>query len=545
MVYIVKARLTGQSPGGAQRIASSLRTFVDQGNGVEHLRAKLEPDAAEVVFFLLAETARRAEALTVEICRRAMRMAGCQDWAVAQCMVTLVDQAEDLILSTPPPPPPPPDEGPTPPTPPAGGAGEPCDVDVDGLDETCAAAEGCDGGSGPASPPSSGGRAARIPSRVPSARMLRAMNERYVLSLIRQLETVSRADLARLSGLSKPTVSSVVANLETLGLVERSGHRAGCPGRAPTLFTVGHNAGWVLGVDVRDGAAHWAVSRIDGKARSTRVSPLRGEQGLRGVAAEVDLVCRQADITRADLARVVAGFSSAPCDTMPAPPSRTCHASLDRALHRLFGPRYSARRGVEMEALFRYRDDRRAASTTVYVTVESSVDIGVINDGALHSQDASVCAPGPAPRDPDRGGRARDAFLRLCGVPGGSVPSDLERIAAARGGGPVMRPQELAEAVGRGDRRAAEVLAEMAVLTARLLRPVLAIARPGLVVFAGRLAEVPGFVDAVRYELPAAATGGMPPMEVGGGRGEAVLDGCLVEACDLAWQHIFDDLAGV
>ncbi|WP_242903431.1 ROK family transcriptional regulator [Actinomadura terrae] len=524
MVYIVKARLTGQSPGGAQRIASSLRTFVAQGNGVEHLHAKLEPDATEVVFFLLAETARRAEAMTVEICLRAMRMAGCQDWSVAQCMVTVVDQAEELILSDRPPPEDEPNGGaPARPAAPA----DPCDAGH--LDEPCVGADACAAEPDPAPPPSAlGGRAPRIPARVPSTRMLRSMNERYVLSLIRQLETVSRADLARLSGLSKPTVSSVVANLETRGLVERSGHRAGCPGRAPTLFTVGHNAGWVLGVEVRDGAAHWAVSRIDGKARSTRVSALRGEQTLAGVAAEVDLVCRQAEITRADLACVVAGFSSAPCETADAPPRRTCHATLDRALHRLFGPRYSARRGVEMEVLFRYREGRRApaasVSTTVYVTVESSVDIGVLNDGALHPPDASVCTPGASR---------------------GSAPSDLERIVAARGGGPVMRPRELADAVGRGDARATELLAELAVLTARLLRPVLAIARPGLLVFAGRLAEVPGFVDAVRAELAGTAPGGMPPMEVGGGGGEAVLDGCLVEACDLAWQHIFDGLAGV
>ncbi|MBO0841506.1 MAG: winged helix-turn-helix transcriptional regulator, partial [Sciscionella sp.] len=49
--------------------------------------------------------------------------------------------------------------------------------------------------------------------------LIRAMNEQLVLGLIRRAGTLSRADVARMSGLSKPTVSLALTNMERAGLV--------------------------------------------------------------------------------------------------------------------------------------------------------------------------------------------------------------------------------------------------------------------------------------------------------------------------------------
>jgi uncharacterized membrane protein len=54
-------------------------------------------------------------------------------------------------------------------------------------------------------------------------RLLRALNEQLLLRHIRQAGRCSRADLARVSGLSKPTVSLALANLEHAGLVRETG----------------------------------------------------------------------------------------------------------------------------------------------------------------------------------------------------------------------------------------------------------------------------------------------------------------------------------
>jgi DNA-binding transcriptional ArsR family regulator len=64
--------------------------------------------------------------------------------------------------------------------------------------------------------------------------LIRAMNEQLLLEHIRQRGSCSRAELARVSGLSKPTVSLALDNVERAGLVRIAGQRTGVPGRAAT-----------------------------------------------------------------------------------------------------------------------------------------------------------------------------------------------------------------------------------------------------------------------------------------------------------------------
>ena len=71
------------------------------------------------------------------------------------------------------------------------------------------------------------------PSGLMAARpaLIRALNEQLLLDHIRTSGPYSRADLARVSGLSKPTVSLALANLERDGLVRLAGQPTGLPGR--------------------------------------------------------------------------------------------------------------------------------------------------------------------------------------------------------------------------------------------------------------------------------------------------------------------------
>src|SRR5580704_17802352 len=62
--------------------------------------------------------------------------------------------------------------------------------------------------------------------------LIRAMNEQLLLEHIRQRGPCSRAELARVSGLSKPTVSLALDNVERAGLVRIAGQRTGVPGRS-------------------------------------------------------------------------------------------------------------------------------------------------------------------------------------------------------------------------------------------------------------------------------------------------------------------------
>ncbi|MFL5998410.1 MAG: ROK family protein [Streptomyces sp.] len=93
---------------------------------------------------------------------------------------------------------------------------------------------------------------------------LRSTNERLLLERLRAAGPASRAQLARESGLSKPTVSSALAALESAGLVREVGTHVPERGRTAVLYAPDPAAGHVLGIDVGRSWLRVAVADLDG-----------------------------------------------------------------------------------------------------------------------------------------------------------------------------------------------------------------------------------------------------------------------------------------
>ncbi|HMG61609.1 MAG TPA: MarR family transcriptional regulator, partial [Streptosporangiaceae bacterium] len=141
---------------------------------------------------------------------------------------------------------------------------------------------GAASGSNPPQAAASGGSLAQPRLRQPgqpgsAARppLIRAMNEQFLLGHIRDLGPCSRADLARLSGLSKPTVSLALAALERAGLLRVAGQRTGLPGRSARLYEVRPDAGYVLGLDIGHQYVRGALSDLAGGVLASSASRSR------------------------------------------------------------------------------------------------------------------------------------------------------------------------------------------------------------------------------------------------------------------------------
>ncbi len=93
---------------------------------------------------------------------------------------------------------------------------------------------------------------------------LRSTNERLLLERLRADGPTSRAQLARGTGLSKPTVSSALAALESAGLVREVGTHVPERGRTAVLYAPDPAAGHVLGVDIGRSWLRVAVADLDG-----------------------------------------------------------------------------------------------------------------------------------------------------------------------------------------------------------------------------------------------------------------------------------------
>jgi len=108
-----------------------------------------------------------------------------------------------------------------------------------------------------------------------TTRSMRARNRRQLLQLLRENGALSQAQIARKTGLSRTTVSTLVAELRGLGvLVESDSERPGAGaqgGRPPVMLALDDSAGAAVGVDIGHGHVRVAVANLASSA--PRASP--------------------------------------------------------------------------------------------------------------------------------------------------------------------------------------------------------------------------------------------------------------------------------
>ncbi|MFJ3923984.1 ROK family transcriptional regulator [Streptomyces sp. NPDC090022] len=94
--------------------------------------------------------------------------------------------------------------------------------------------------------------------------LLRAMNDRAALELLLAHGPLSRTRIGRLTGLSKPTASQLLARLEAAGLVVATGTAGGRPGPNAQLYALNARAAYVAGLDVTPERILAAVADLAG-----------------------------------------------------------------------------------------------------------------------------------------------------------------------------------------------------------------------------------------------------------------------------------------
>ncbi|MFF0569080.1 ROK family protein [Streptomyces sp. NPDC004041] len=145
-------------------------------------------------------------------------------------------------------------------------------------------------------------------------RVLRAMNDRAALDLLLEHGPLSRTRVGKLTGLSKPTASQLLARLEAAGLVVATGTSEGRPGPSAQLYTVNPRAAHVAGLDVNGQRIVAAVADVTGATvgQFELATPGRRADGVvRQVADALDGAVKDAGLTRADVHRIVIGTPGA------------------------------------------------------------------------------------------------------------------------------------------------------------------------------------------------------------------------------------------
>jgi predicted NBD/HSP70 family sugar kinase len=230
-----------------------------------------------------------------------------------------------------------------------------------------------------------------------SLAQLRTSNLRAITGLLRSGGPQSRADLARGSGLSRTTVSSLVSELLGAGLVVETEDRGtpykGGSGRPPLLVALAVRPGRVAGVDIGHGHIRVAVSdrsaRVLAEVELITDADPQGASTLDRAAELVRQTARQAGVPVSELLEV--GLCvPAPIDRRSA---RVDHAVLpgwhelapaDELADRLRLP-VVVDNDANLGAMAEHQHGAgRGVADLLYVKLASGVGAGLVLGGRLH-----------------------------------------------------------------------------------------------------------------------------------------------------------------
>ena len=129
----------------------------------------------------------------------------------------------------------------------------------------------------------------RLPAKATHAQT-RQHNHRLVLRTVYDFGPISRAEVARTTGLTRTTVSDVVTDLLDDGMVEEVGRGPSSGGKAPILLSIVGDARQVVGLDLGEGTFAGALVNLRGEIRRVIELPVDGRNGDDALAIVFKLV---------------------------------------------------------------------------------------------------------------------------------------------------------------------------------------------------------------------------------------------------------------
>lgn len=124
----------------------------------------------------------------------------------------------------------------------------------------------------------------------------RTFNQQLLLRALHDHSPLSRADLARMTGLTRTSVSDLVGSLIHDGLIEEVGRGQSSGGKSPILLSVAPDGRHLIGLDLGEAQFSGAVVNLRGEILRSIHLPLEGRNG----GAAIDLVFQLVDALRAD-----------------------------------------------------------------------------------------------------------------------------------------------------------------------------------------------------------------------------------------------------
>jgi glucokinase-like ROK family protein len=117
-------------------------------------------------------------------------------------------------------------------------------------------------------------------TRAGNAKLISELNKVKVINLVRDNDGISRADLAKRSGLSAPTISRIIDGLIREGLVTEIGVGVSHGGRKPTLLRFSGIDSFIVGIDLGTTHIYGVLTNLDANVIAEIKTPTCVEKGF-------------------------------------------------------------------------------------------------------------------------------------------------------------------------------------------------------------------------------------------------------------------------
>ncbi|MCM5553698.1 ROK family transcriptional regulator [Pleomorphomonas sp. NRK KF1] len=340
--------------------------------------------------------------------------------------------------------------------------------------------------------------------------VLRQISVRAVMDVLLNSGATSRAALAKITGLSKQTMSEVIRVLESGGFVRIKGVTSGKVGRAAVIYEVDPSAGYVIGAELGVTSLRLSLANIVGDILASEEAPSDDLTGTALVSALGRLSAELIAKAGVDRQKVLVAAVAMPGVVEPV----SGRLSLSPNLEGLGDVDVRTLLSAELGCAVVIENDINAAvigeswtgcavgvDEVAFVSLGTGIGLGALTGGRLirgASGAAGEIGFLPIGGDPT----ASDSLER------GALESTIGRRGIreryrALGGAKTSSPSDIFAAALEGQDEAAVTAARDLARTAALaMVAVHALLEPRKIVVGGIVGCLPGVVDWIRAELP-------------------------------------------
>lgn len=348
-----------------------------------------------------------------------------------------------------------------------------------------------------------------ITSSVAQTPIARKISTNAVIRTVLAQGPISRADIAKFTGLSKQTISDVVRDLETDGWLKPVGKTDGRPGRTAITYELNASAGLAISIDLGGTKIAAAIGDLLGNIIAETKVPTDVRGGIHLVDQFQAVVNDLTEMAGVEIAKVRMVVLGTPGVLDPA----TGHIHVapniagieDIDLRQLLTDRLGIPAIIENDVNLaaegeRWKGHGVDVGNFAFIALGTGTGMGIIANGSLLRG--------------GRGAAGEISYLPIGGDPFdpggfhlGTFESAVGSVAMARryvgfGGQEGASVADLFVAFEKGDHSAIAAVEETARLTALAIAAVGATLDPQLVIMGGSIGARPELVAAIRRYLP-------------------------------------------